>query len=236
MIAYQGPSRITQEEIVLILTGLDYKTQNTKTGNMIQSWIFDTRDTPYNIAISGQDSSVCGNCKHSPKNLGSCYVNLGQGPHQVYLKFKRGGYPVLDYHYRNLKKLFEGRKIRIGSYGNPSAIPLPIWRKILKYSDGHTGYDHEWSINKRYQKILMASVDSEQEKDRANRLGWRTFRVKSPTDKVLPDEVVCPASAEAGYKTSCEKCLLCSGNSIRAKNIVINAHGKTKKRFLLSLV
>ena len=40
----------------------------------------------------------------------------------------------------------------------------------------------------------------------------------------------CPASIEAGKKTSCELCSMCSGSgSKRGKNIYINAHGNTAK-------
>jgi hypothetical protein len=42
-------------------------------------------------------------------------------------------------------------------------------------------------------------------------------------------EILCPASKEAGYKTSCDKCGLCAGASIAAKSIAIVAHGNGAK-------
>ena len=35
----------------------------------------------------------------------------------------------------------------------------------------------------------------------------------------------CPASAEAGQRTTCEHCKLCAGASIAARNIAIVVHG-----------
>jgi hypothetical protein len=78
----------------------------------------------------------------------------------------------------------------------------------------------------------MASVDSEQEARAAQAAGWRTFRVKVSTDPKLEREVTCPASKEAGQRTTCEDCRACGGLSAKARaGIVINAHGATAKRF-----
>ena len=38
-------------------------------------------------------------------------------------------------------------------------------------------------------------------------------------------EILCPASKEAGYRTTCDSCKLCSGSNISAKSIAIVAHG-----------
>ena len=83
----------------------------------------------------------------------------------------------------------------------------------------------------RPQWDLMASVHTEAEKARANRIGCRTFRVLSPGDKPLPDEILCPATKEGGAKTTCIKCMLCNGNKSTAtftdkrKNITAYPHG-----------
>ena len=58
-------------------------------------------------------------------------------------------------------------------------------------------------------------------------MGWRTFRVAMPghIDR-LPKEAVCPASAEAGKKLSCETCRACDGAGTGKKgSVVIKAHG-----------
>jgi hypothetical protein len=48
------------------------------------------------------------------------------------------------------------------------------------------------------------------------------------TEKLESDEVLCPASEEAGRKTTCENCKLCSGTSKKAKNVAIYAHSAQK--------
>jgi hypothetical protein len=47
-------------------------------------------------------------------------------------------------------------------------------------------------------------------------------------ETLQPDEVLCPASEEAGKRTTCENCQLCSGNAIKAKNVAIYAHSSNK--------
>jgi hypothetical protein len=44
-------------------------------------------------------------------------------------------------------------------------------------------------------------------------------------------EVLCPASKEAGYKATCETCLLCAGTSVKAKSIAIPVHGSGAVHF-----
>jgi hypothetical protein len=74
----------------------------------------------------------------------------------------------------------------------------------------------------------MASVDTEAEADMARATGWRYFRVAMPGDHArLPLEAICPASAEAGKKLTCEACLACNGANGRRGSIVIQAHGGT---------
>jgi hypothetical protein len=74
----------------------------------------------------------------------------------------------------------------------------------------------------------MASVESVDAKKQANALGWRTFRIMRQDETLQPDEVLCPASEEAGKRTTCENCQLCSGNTIKAKNVAIYAHSANK--------
>ena len=78
----------------------------------------------------------------------------------------------------------------------------------------------------------MASVESVDAKKQANAIGWRTFRIMRQDqwakETLQPDEILCPASEEAGKRTTCENCQLCSGNAIKAKNVAIYAHSSNK--------
>ena len=57
--------------------------------------------------------------------------------------------------------------------------------------------------------------------------GWRTFTLLRPGEKVK-NTVLCPASAEAGYKTNCDSCGLCNGkrdDGDKRKSVFIAPHG-----------
>ena len=64
-ILFEGKSNIDGQEIVVILTGLDNKTSNKKTGDMLQSWILLKNHAPNTSHKNGLNKSVCGNCPHA---------------------------------------------------------------------------------------------------------------------------------------------------------------------------
>jgi len=72
----------------------------------------------------------------------------------------------------------------------------------------------------------MQSADSHAEARAAWQRGQRTFRVlQSLADLDKANEVLCPASKEAGKRTTCAKCLLCSGTSTKSpKSVAIPMH------------
>jgi hypothetical protein len=76
----------------------------------------------------------------------------------------------------------------------------------------------------------MASADSSADRAEANAAGWRTFRVRAADGAIEPREVTCPASKEAGYRTTCADCRACGGTRAKARaDIVIIAHGNGAK-------
>lgn len=236
-IIYEGPSEFDGKPIVVVASGFGKgKSHNEKTGAMIQTWIIRQDESPIVAHANGNDKSICGDCKHRRVDgFNSCYVNLGQGPRAIYETYKAGRYmKVME---SDLEARFANQIVRLGSYGDPMAVPLKIWEKVLGSAKSHTGYTHQW--NKvvsgffGWQEILMASADSVYERESANIMGWRTFRVKTPYQETQGFEISCPASEEAGRKTNCDKCGLCAGTSKRAKNIAINAHGIMKGIFIL---
>jgi hypothetical protein len=228
IILYKGPSLLDGKNIVVIATGLDGKgTKNEKLGDMIPISII-RRDVPPCLAAKiGDDSSVCGDCKH--RDFHSCYVTLHHSPQNIYDAFHRDRYVNLE---PDLYKLFHGRYVRIGAYGDPAAVPIDVWQNLCLHVAGYTGYTHQWkTCNQQLKHYCMASVDSTtnyyEEYHKAREMGWRTFRVRVPEDSLIfENEFVCPASKEAGKKATCDKCGACRGIAARdMKSVVIIAHG-----------
>ena len=227
-ILYQGPSVLDGVEIVVVATGFDTKSQNSKTGDMIQTTILLSEVSPIKASQTGQDESICGDCPHrgvvTDTGLKSrtCYVNLGHGPRGIHACFKRGNYAAFPYG----TGLLEGKKVRFGTYGDPAAVPIEVWDKVSEECLSNTGYTHQWQKHPEYLKYCMASVDSEEQALQVQALGRRYFRVVTDTnDPVIGKEVTCPASAEAGKKVNCDTCMACSGGIDRESSIRINIHG-----------
>lgn len=220
---YHGPSVIDGAEIVGVIT---YDSKNSKTGaGLAQTWIMRADMAPSLAQKTGHDESVCGNCRlrpslFAPKALGEkeCYVITFHAPRSVLAAFQRGSYgPVVER--ENLPELARGWNVRLGSYGNPSAIPSAVWESLMAEASGWTGYDHLWNHpnpavranSKALQRWCMASVDSEESARAAWADGWRTFRTMVPGSPMIDGECRCPASKEAGHLTTCDKCQACSG-------------------------
>lgn len=199
--------------IVLVFTGFARSSRNGKTGNMLQSWILREDLNPLWAQRSGADFSVCGDCRQRPIRGGLCYVSTARAPLAVWKAYRAGRYVPLDF---GDLSAFHGRVLRIGSYGDPVAVPCDVWDTIL--ADGRlagwTGYSHSWRHPHAacFRGFLMASVDCLEEFRDAAAAGWRCFRTRKPGDAVLPAERVCPASAEAGHRTTCSRCLACNGH------------------------
>ena len=240
IILWQGKSLIDGERIMVIATGVFTKTANRKTGDMIQTYILRRDIHPMLARRLGEDKSICGNCIH--REHSTCYVNLCHGPIAVYKAFHDGSYRPFQ---ADDTELFKDRYFRIGSYGDPAAVPFEVWDTICKAAKGHTGYTHQWKrCDQRLKQYCMASVDSIKgyNKDyfQAQLMGWRTFRVRESLDnKLFANEFVCPASKEAGVLTNCKKCGACGGFSQKRKKCpTIIIHGDTmelrwrKKRYI----
>lgn len=227
MILYEGPSLLDGSPIVVVATGLDGKSDNRKTGGMIQTWILRADVAPTEAVKDGRDEAICGRCPHRGDDAGggrSCYVNVGQAPLAVYRKFARGGYPRGD----DAAGWASGRNVRVGSYGDPAAVPYGTWEAVTARCAAWTGYTHQWHrCDQRLQRICMASVDSVEDHLDARARGWRTFRIRgAATADRLAGEAVCPASGEAGHKLTCEQCLVCSGTHGRGTgSVVLAVHG-----------
>jgi len=238
MVIYKGPSELDGKPIVAIITGLNLKSKNSKTGEMPQIWIIRSDVHPTEALRTGEDKSVCGNCPHRPKELGAnalkksnrtCYPSV-MGFNAIYKKYCNNGYEVADLD--NLAHALSGRNVRLGAYGDPAAVPIEVWDTLLKYCKS-TGYTHQWrTCDKKYSEYCMASCDTPLDVVLSTQMGYRTFFVQSvssyeDTVKVIGNTKLawCPASKEKGKSTTCSKCMACNGTRFGQKsNISIMIH------------
>jgi len=238
LIAYQGPSRIDGQPVVMIVTGEKGDTANEKTGPMAQSWILRADMSPTVAVNEGEDKSICGSCPlrgliqknddGTTKNVGrSCYVSVRNAPLAVWNAWQRGRYAELG------QNAWAGIKTRLGSYGDPAAIPFKILKALVGKGSGKwTGYTHQWRLLKfqALRKLVMASTSSIEETKLAWAKGWRTFRIRKAGEPLLPGEIECPASEEGGKRRTCDTCGACNGIGLNgsrqgAVSVSIVVHG-----------
>jgi hypothetical protein len=233
-IIYQGPSLLDGKPIVVI--AID-SARNKKTGHMVQTYIMRADIDPRDASKSGEDYSICGSCPHrgtatddvdaKQAKARSCYVLLGQGPLIAYRSFLKGIYPNVSGH-SAIAAIGKGKLVRLGTYGDPAAVPSYIWESLISEAQGHTAYSHQASVQGAafMPSYMMQSADTLNDAQAAWANGRRTFRiVRDVADIVKGSEILCPASKEAGKRTTCAQCKLCGGASIAAKSIAIPAHG-----------
>ena len=234
-IAYEGPSLYDGNPIVvLVQTGSD----NRKTGDMVQTYIMRSDIDPITASRMGEDYSICGTCSHmgtpnpdSDKGQAigrTCYVTLAHGPLGKYKAYKAGRYDHALGHDK-IRALGLGRLCRIGTYGDPSAVPQYLWDSLTSACDGWTAYTHG-AINPA-PNMIMTSAESAAQAQAAWAKGERTFRVIAGLDSLIKGkEILCPASEEAGKRTTCDSCKLCAGASVKGKSVAIVAHGIAKRK------
>ena len=222
-IIYNGPSLLDGKPIVVIAT---YSNRNTKTGKVVQTYILRSDINPLEASKTGEDFSICGSCpmrgevttdpKRKIAKGRKCYVNLGQGVLIVFKSYKRGVYKEGD-----PRTMGRDRFVRVGTYGDPAAVPSHVWDELLAECETWTAYTHQkpWRPD-----IAMQSADSYDEAKAHWAEGRRTFRVIVDLGDIdKSKETLCPASKEAGRRVQCTACKLCKGSSL-AKSIAIVEH------------
>ena len=240
MIIYEGPSLLDGQQIVVIATGMQDKSSNGKTGGMIQTWILLRDIDPREANKSGADYAICGSCPHRGEATTAldkvlavkrtCYVIIFQAPLNVWKTYHRGSYDrAIDS--EAIASVGDGSMVRLGSYGDPAAVPAYVWDALLSRASGNTGYSHQSGLDDAdfVADIMMVSADNLAMAQDAWANGHRTFRLVDSLDDITENEINCPASKEAGQRTTCENCGLCAGSSIQAKSIAIVAHGNGAK-------
>jgi hypothetical protein len=242
-IAYEGPSAIDGAPIVVIVNKIDTDSKNDKTGAIVQTFIIRSDIGPVEALNTGADESICGSCAHRPYLIKTgesdeppCYVQVAKSVLSVFNAYKRGRYTKADS--ATIARVLAGKIVRIGTYGDPCAAPVKMWTQITRYALGRRGYTHQWDTPgfdvDAWAPLVMASADTIDQAAKANLLGMRVFRVSIGVD-VQAGEAMCPASKEAGQRTTCAKCTLCAGTSIKARDIVIADHAAGHARRVIML-
>ena len=222
VILYEGPSQIDGLPIVCLLL---FGSRNRKTGDMDQTYILRSDLHPYDALATGGDKSICGGCPWRPQwrdgetfTGRACYVDL-RILGGIWKAYQRGNYRKVD----DILSLGRARKIRLGTYGDPAAVPIDVWIRLLRSAEMWTGYTHQWKAAKfsTLKRYCMASCDTEAEVQSATIHGWGTFRVL-PVGKTPAYDRLCPASKEGGHVLTCADCGRCDG---RRDHVEIVSHG-----------
>lgn len=228
-VIYRGPSLYDGAPIVVVAT---WSKRNRKTGGVVQTYIIREDIDPREASKTGADVSICGTCPHRGTPTDdparkiakgrTCYVFLGQGPLIVWQSYHRGVYPRAD-RPQDRAAIGAGRTVRVGTYGDPAAVPDHVWQDLLQDAEGWTAYTHSsgWRPD-----LAMQSADTYAQALAAWAKGQRTFRVVDSVDDIdTSKEVLCPASKEAGARTTCAACKLCGGTATRSpKSVAIPMH------------
>lgn len=175
------------------------------------------------------DESNCLDCPYSGNaGNGGCYTHKFMqytGFLSMLRSIKASEVTPLTSHKEDvIEKMCTGSYVRFGTYGEPSLVSLHLIKRMAEASSAWTGYTHQhakpWASN--YAKYFMASVHDEAEAIAAGELAYRSFIATNTGDEKA---VSCPASKEAGFKSNCARCGLCSGTLGKGKtNIKILEH------------
>ena len=227
VVLYRGPSTIDGNPVIALMSGLERPSTNAKTGPVLQTWIIPDIDDPPHVAVrAGRDRSVCGGCPLRGK--GGCYVRTHQATRALWEK--RDQPP----HIKDADRLrIRGRALRIGAYGDPTAVPIDVWLDLLRACgpSKHTGFTHRWcapsvDADPRWRSFLMASTETIAGLVDATDRGWRPFHVVAKGAGVPGGLVQCASGLERPLR--CIDCGLCGGaRKARTPGVWINAHGST---------
>ena len=226
ILAWEGESKVNGEPVMLGISAEDPKrpSKNIKTGPMVQV-VAMLRDVhPHEATKTGADEAVCGGCKLRPsvhKKLKMVGEEVAEHPCYVLTYRKAAQWKALKKAEEDLEGAIaavSGRAVRFGEYGNMSSVSREAVEALMRAADKHTLYEHEWRKpgNQWLKDYAMASVHSEDERQEAKALGWRTFKTG---DELEEGEIWCPFH-EHGIQ--CIKCGLCNGGE--GKDIVIPSH------------
>ena len=207
---------VTYPSFYLVFNALK-GSNNAKTGDMVQTYLLDHE------TLTSEPDAFGAKCSACPM-VSKCYVSRDKLSVRSALK-RLLGEERTSYAHATLDQvlpLLSGRKVRLGTYGDPSALPLEDLKAIVSACAGHTGYSHFWrEIDTEYSAYLMASVEDASAELLAQGLGYRTFRVitKEDTERSVSSVAVECLNASSGL--TCAECLLCSGTKGKGRRVSI---------------
>jgi hypothetical protein len=89
----------------------------------------------------------------------------------VYKSFLRGVYAIAD-NISARKSIGRERFVRVGTYGDPAAVPPAVWEDLLSEADTFTAYSHQsgWRPD-----IAMQSADNHAQASCTGKQGGARF-------------------------------------------------------------
>jgi hypothetical protein len=181
-----------------------------------EQWLLATTSRGFGMKeFFALDSNNCMDCPYSGnQGKGGCYThkfNQYVGFLSMLRSISRDDLSPMDgYKNQEILKMCKDTYVRFGTYGEPSLLNYWLVTNMANVSKSWTGYTHQWKKvwASPYNKYFMASTHNKEETQRARDNNYRSF-IASTTG--TEDAVTCPASAEAGFKSNCASCGLCSG-------------------------
>lgn len=221
---YQGYSlAVPDEEVSLIITGLNGNSNNSKTGSMAQLYLLCSQK-PSEAIRNGIDKAVCGNCslRNGKQATGiNCYVN-SHHLYSMWQSMKMNRYrPMSLWQVRDIL-LANKTPLRVTAYGDMALIASGYdILDTLTGSTQFTGYTHQHNLqffDPRLATKLMLSVDSLAHKLETKKRfpNCKTYRVLAKNEVKQDNEIMCPSKKiplpHGGFRRNiqCQTCLLCN--------------------------
>lgn len=207
----------------IVFTGLKASSGNRKTGSTVQTYLIDKE-------LINEPKVFGSKCQACPM-VEKCYVKRDKLSVRKALKrmigLEEGNTSYQLVSLDDVLPLLQGRKIRLGTYGDPSALSLDVLKRITEAATlGHLGYTHFWrDISPDYANFLMASCETAEDEREARLIGYRRFRVRlrEGDAHLLSDSIECP---NVTHGITCDQCGLCDGTRKGSvKSIWIGEHG-----------
>ena len=192
---------------------------------MLQTWIIRADLPPTEAAKTGDDASVCGDCR---LRNGACYVTLHHGPRAVYAAYHRGAYAI-----GGRGRLVLGRRPRDPvrrvrrSGSGPDARLVPAGSESLEM-DGIFA-----SMARPQTAAAPLPLDGER-RQRRRGLGserpWLAQLPGAPPRRAAPaSRIPVPRRERIRHRTTCDRCAQCDGARLvdlrRSYSVIVHGSG-----------